>query len=71
MSIMTHSAETGELVCYAPEDEEILRIIEPDFNKAFNISVAIQKAFRKGGMLARLKFQEDIEEYMQELNKGL
>lgn len=67
-SLMSHNGETGELVCFAPAGEEVLRIVEPDFEKARAISSAVQEAYRKGDILGRLKMQLSIERHMNELN---
>lgn len=69
-SVMKHNGETGELVCYAPPGEELLRTIEPSFQKAHAISAAIQEAYRKGNLLGRLAMQRDLERRMDELNRA-
>jgi len=67
---MTHNGDTGELVCFAPAGEEVLRTVETDFSKAHAISAAIQEAYRKGGVLGRLEMQRLVERYMDELNRS-
>ena len=67
-SVMKHNAEDGELVCYAPSGEEVLRIIELDFKKAIDIGNAVQAAYRKGRILGRLEMQRSIERHMDDLN---
>lgn len=67
-TLMTHNADTGELVCYVAS-EEVLRITEPDFVKAHAISKAVQEAYRKGSILGRLELQRVLEQHMDELNR--
>ena len=67
-SVMTYNSETGELVCFSPPGEEVLRVIEPDFKKAHSISEAIQKSYNKGSLLGRLRMQGSIERHMDDLN---
>lgn len=69
-NISSYNGITGELVCYAPPGEEVLRVIEPDLSKANVIDRAIQEAFRKGSILGRLQLQRAIEQRMDELNRG-
>ena len=69
-SVMKHNGETGELVCYAPPGKEVLRTVEPSFQKAHAISSAIQEAYRKGSILGRLEMQRQIELRMDELNRA-
>lgn len=66
--VMKHNGETGELICYAPSGEEVLRMVEPDFKKAYDISGAVQTAYRKGWILGRLELQRSIERHMDDLN---
>lgn len=67
-SVMKHNGETGELVCYAPAGEEVLRTVESDFSKAHDISNAVQAAYRKGRILGRLELQRSIERHMDDMN---
>ena len=67
-SVIKHNAEDGELVCYVPSGEEVLRIIELDFKKAIDIGNAVQAAYRKGRILGRLEMQRSIERHMDDLN---
>ena len=64
---MTHNSETGELVCFAPVGEEVLRTVESDFSKAHAISAAIQEAYRKGSIIGRREMQLSVEHHMSEL----
>ena len=66
--VMSYNSDSGELICYAPLDEMVLCITEPDFSKAHDISAAIQKAYRKGSILGRLEMQRSIESHMDTLN---
>lgn len=68
-TLTQHDGKTGELVCYTPDGEEVLRIAEHDFTKANKISAAIQESYKKGSLLGKLKFQKSIEQYMDELNR--
>jgi len=69
-SVMQHNGETGELVCFAPAGEEVLRMTEMDIAKAHGISAAIQEAYRKGSILGRLEMQRNLEQRMDELNRA-
>ena len=66
---MTHNADTGELVCFAAGDE-VLRLTEPDFERAHAISKAIQEAYSKGSILGRLQMQQALEQRMDEFNRA-
>lgn len=68
-TLMTHNADTGELVCFAAGDE-VLRLTEHDLERAHAISKAIQEAYRKGGILGRLQMQKALEQRMDELNRA-
>lgn len=68
-ALMKYNSNTCELVCYAPAGEEVLRLFEPDFEKANAISSAINKSFQKGSVLGRLGMQASIERHMDEFNK--
>jgi len=69
-SLMKYNSETGELVCFAPAGEEVLRTVEPDFAKAKAISDAIHNAYRKGDILGRLEMQRKLEQCMDEFNRA-
>ena len=68
-TLMTHNADTGELVCFAAGDE-VLRLTEPDFTRAHAISKAIQDAYSKGSIFGRLRMQQALEQRMDELNRA-
>lgn len=68
-TLMTHNAETGEFVCYA-NNEEVLRLSEPDFEKACTISAAIQDAYKKGRLMGGLFMQQALEKQMDEINRA-
>lgn len=68
-SIMKYNSKTGEFVCYAPQGEEVLRMMEPSFQKAHTISEAVQEAYRKGKILGRIAMQREIEWHMDKLNR--
>jgi hypothetical protein len=68
-TLMTHNADTGELVCFAAGDE-VLRLTEPDFERAHAISNAIQKAYSKGSILGRLQMQQKLERVMDDINRA-
>jgi hypothetical protein len=61
--------KTGELVCFAPPGEEVLRIIEFDIAKAHMISETIQNTYLKGSIIGRLETQRSIEQHMDDLNQ--
>lgn len=67
-TLMTHNADTGELVCFAA-GEEVLRLIEHDFSRSHAISNAIQDAYKKGSVLGRLQMQQALEQRMDEFNR--
>lgn len=68
-TLMTHNADTGELVCFAA-GEQVLRLTEHDFERAHAISKAIQEAYNKGSILGRLQMQQALEQRMDELNRA-
>lgn len=45
---MEYNADTRELACYAPADNEILRINDIDMHAAHKIHNSIQEAFALG-----------------------
>ena len=65
---MSYSDTTKVLTCYAPVGEEVLTLVEPDFNRAYIISNAIQKAYIKGFRIGRLELQRDLEQHLDQLN---
>ena len=67
-TLMTYNGETGDLVCFTPTGEEVLRIVEPKIKKAHAISNAVQEAYRKGSIQGRLAMQNSIERHMDEIN---
>ena len=67
-TLMTHNADTGELVRFAAGDE-VLRLTEHDFKRAHAISKAIQEAYRKGSILGRLQMQQALKQRMDEFNR--
>ena len=48
----------------------MLRLTEPDFERAHAISKAIQAAYSKGSILGRLQMQQALEQRMDELNRA-
>ncbi len=67
-TLMHFDGQTCEMTCYAPADEEVLTITEPDVEKAHAISGAIQEAYKNGWRLGRLSLQLEIERLMDEKN---
>lgn len=67
-TLMHHNGETGEIICYAPAGEEVLRTTELDIQKAHDIHAAIQEAYKKGWRLGRLRLQAELERYMDTQN---
>jgi len=67
-TMMKHNGDTGELVCYVPAGDEVLRTVEVDIAKVYLISEAIQTAYVMGSRLGRLHLQRDLERRMDELN---
>ena len=65
--LMRYNSDTGELTCYAPAGELVLRTVELDIEKAHQISSAIQSAYRKGRTLGQLDMQHSIERHMDSI----
>lgn len=64
--VMRYNAETGELSCYAPAGGElVLEIIEPDFNKAYEISQAIEVAYERGRKSGKDETLLKLRSYME------
>lgn len=69
-TVMKFNSETGELICFAPVGEEVLRLTEQSFSNAHAISNAIQEAYRKGSLIGRLNLQRSLERHMDSLNQA-
>lgn len=67
--IMAHNAETGLFICQLPYATEALRMNEPDFAKAKQISDAIQKAYETGKTHGMECMQGIVVRCMSEVNR--
>lgn len=68
-TLMTYNGTTGDLICFTPAGENVLQTVEPNSERAHEISNAIQAAYRNGWVIGRLTLlQRAIERRMDELN---